>query len=145
MLKTSGKVHWITIGGALGVVLMAFVLFGRGDDPQKRASIFMLALKSGDYKTLAESTYVEGKSKAEIEAGWKKAVDDAKYYRFTYEIRGVQQTGDTAQVRMGVWRNYSPGAYDENYGLDTVKKDGRWYVRGNGISREMYPFLPRFN
>ncbi|MFM9873986.1 MAG: hypothetical protein ACKVQS_11040 [Fimbriimonadaceae bacterium] len=144
MLKTSGKVHWITIGGLLGLLLLAFVFLSAGDTPQSRAAIFMSALSRGDYKTLADSTIVEGKSKEELEAAWKKTVEDAKYYRFTFEIRGMQPTGDTAQIRMGVWRNYTPGAYDENFGLDMVKKGKRWYVRGNGISREMYPFLPRF-
>lgn len=144
MLKTSGKVHWITIGAALGLVLLLVVLFVRGDDPQSRAMTFMSALSQGDYKELANSTYVEGKSKEELEAAWKKSVEDAKHYRFMYKIKGVQPTGDTAQVRLGVWRNYQPGGYDENFGLDVIKKGDRWYVRGNGISREMYPFLPRW-
>lgn len=145
MLKTAGKIHWITIGGLLGLVLLAVVFMGSGDDPQNRATIFMSALSRGDYKTLADSTYVEGKSKEEIEASWKKSVENARYYRFTYAIKGMQPTGQSAQVRMVVWRNYRPGQYEENFGLEVIKKGKRWYVRGNGISRDMYPFLPRFD
>jgi hypothetical protein len=145
MTKCAGKIHWMTITAIVGAVLMVGILMSGGDDPAGRAATFMSALARGDAKTLAESTYVEGKSQEEILKEWEKSVEDAKYYRFKFKIKGAQPTGETAQVRMGVWRNFSAGAYDENFQLELVKRDGKWKVRGNGISREMYPFLPRFD
>lgn len=144
MLRVAGRIHWLTIAALVGVLAMAAVLLSGGDDAQVRAATFMSALARGDAQKLAESTYVQGKSEAEILEAWKKTVEDAKYYRFKYRILGIQPTGDSAVVRMHVWRSYRPGSYEENFQLDLVRQDGKWKVRGNGISREMYPFLPRF-
>lgn len=145
MTKTSGKVHWMTISAIVGVVVVGGVLMSGGDDPTGRAATFMAALARGDAQTLAENTYVEGKSQEEILKEWEETVAASKLYRFKFEVRGAQPTGNNAQVRMGVWTNYGPGSYDENFQLDMVKVDGKWKVRGNGISRDMYPFLPRFD
>lgn len=144
MLRVAGRIHWLTIAALAGIVLMVVVLMSGGNDAQSRASIFMSALSRGDAKVLAESTYVKGKSKEEILAGWEKTVEDAKYFQFKYQLMGIQTTGESAIVRMEVWRDISPGGYPEPFQLDLTKADGDWKVRGNGLNREMYPFLPRF-
>lgn len=145
MRKVSGKIHWLTIAVPVGLLVLGAVFMSGGEDPQVRAGIFMSALARGDAKTVAESCFIDGVSQEEILKAWEQSVQDAEYYRFTYRITGVQQNGDTAQARMYV--NRSPlqgGGYDENFQLDLKKIDGKWKVRLNGISREMYPFMPRF-
>lgn len=145
MAKSSGKVHWLTIAVPVGLVVLGAVFIAGGDDPQIRANIFMAALARGDAKTLAESCMMEGVSQEDILKAWQQSVKDAEYYRFTYKITGVQQSGDTAQARMLVNRSpLSGGGYDENFQLDLKKVNGKWKVRLNGLSREMYPFMPRF-
>lgn len=124
---------------------MVGVLFAGGDNPQTRANLFMAALARGDAKALAESTAVKGKTEKELEEYWKKSVESSKFYRFKYKLLGVQATGESAIVRMYVWRDVSGAGYEESFQLDMIQVDGKWKVRGNGISREMYPFLPRFD
>lgn len=125
------------------VVILGAVLVG-GESPQTRAAIFMSALARGDAEALTDSTYLGGRDRAAMKAAWERTVREAEFYRFRYRILGAQNSSaDTAAVRMHVWRNYGPMSFEENFQLDLKKVEGRWKVRPEGISRAMFPFLPR--
>lgn len=141
----SGKVHWLTVAGTLAVVAVLGVFISTsGDSPQSRASIFMAALATGDAKTLTESSKSEKISDADLLKKWEESLAYGKHYVFKYKITGMSSPSpDTATVKMMVERNYLSGGYQENFELNLKKYDGRWKVRMDGISRALYPFLPR--
>lgn len=139
------RVHWMVYAGVIGLVVLGVILIGSGESPQFRAAAFMSALSRGDAKTLAELTYVEGADQAELLAAWEESVERAKYYRFGWQTKSmVQQSSDQAAVRLGVVRNPGPSSYEENYDLSLTKVDGEWKVVPSSLSRELYPYLPRF-
>ncbi|MDI9636685.1 hypothetical protein QPK87_09715 [Kamptonema cortianum] len=141
---TSGKVHWMVIGGLLAIVAVIVILTSGKETPQIRAAIFMNALARGDAETLAKSSYSANKSEEEILAAWKQSVSDSEFYRFKYEVKGAALASQTeASVRLMVWRNYSPDGYDEPFQLKMKKVNGEWKVELESLSRAMYPFLPR--
>jgi hypothetical protein len=145
MIRTTGKIHWMTVAAVAGIGLIGTLLMTGGEDANARATIFMSALARGDAQALAESTHVDGKTTAQLKEEWERTVKDARHYRFRYRIKGSQNSSSTsAQVRMDVFRNFSASSYEENFQLDLRIINGIWKVVGKGINREMYPFLPRF-
>lgn len=132
--------------GCAAAVLVVVLLFFQGDSPTAAVSRFMTALAKGDYKTLAQVSLMEGKSQQEIEEAWKYTVENpGKHYRFRFKILGdIEASQEVGSVRMQVWRNYDPGfSYEENFNMPVQRVDGRWKVDVAGISRKMYPGLPR--
>lgn len=124
-----------------------------GDTPDKAAREFMSALAKGDAAQLTDRSYLNtaGKSgeatstRDSMLEKWKQAVEGGKYYRFAYSVGASQvQPDQSASVRLDINRNpFGMGGYDEHYELPMFKEDGKWKVQVQGISREMYPYLPR--
>lgn len=142
MLK-QGKIYWLYLVGLAAVVVVLGLVFAGGQSPQTRAQQFMTALADGNAKRLAELSFSRGRTQADLEKMWAESVEEAKYYRFKFKILSAQEpTPETAQVRMQVWRGLG-AAYEDNFQLDMQKVDGEWKVRLEGLSRDMYPFLPR--
>lgn len=144
-MKTAGKVHWMTVAGIAGIVLVIGIFMMGGESPQFKASEFMTALGKGDVQTLAKTTYVKGWEEAKLAEEWQRTIDRGQYYRFIWKITSaVDQGPDQVAVRMSIARNPGASSYDENFQLIVKKIDGHWKVLGNSLSREMYPYLPRF-
>ncbi len=142
MLK-HGKAAWVYLLG-LFVLIGGFVLvLSSGQTPQTRAQQFMTALADGDSERLAELSFSRGRTQEELEELWENSTEEAKHYRFKFKILAAQEPNpNMAQVRMHVWRGRD-ASVEDNFQLDMQKVEGEWKVRLEGISREMYPFLPR--
>lgn len=146
MNRQSGKVHIITILGALCGLMIVGLLFFSRESPQTVAGAFMGALGRGDVDTLVKLSYAPDRDKDELRSQWEFAVKEAgPYFRFTYDIKGVKEADDkTAAVRMIYWPNVDdPASYEQNYDLPMVKEDGKWKVDVLSITSKMYPALPR--
>lgn len=139
------------LAGGIGFIIILGLSFIGLDSPTSAAGKFMAALAKGDYKAVASVSHVEPKpgedlaaAKKRLEEEWKFATEVAgKHYRFRYRILGQVMEGDTAAVNMQVWKNYNPGAYEENFDLPMVKSEGKWKVAVRGMSRKWYPGVPR--
>jgi hypothetical protein len=144
-MKIFGKVHWLVALGIVGILVLAAIMLTGGESPQSRGAAFMSALAEGDAKKLASLSYVEGMSDAEIEAEWEETVSRSKYYRFMWRpLSMVQQDQEQAAMKMFMVRNPGPSSYEENFQISLQKVDGKWKVLPNTLSREAFPFLPRF-
>lgn len=141
----SGKVSIVAIAGLVGIAVIIGILVSGGESPETAAARFMGALAEGDAEVLAETSFVPDVSDEELLAKWKQTVEAGKYYKFLWDLKGnVQDAPDQVKVGMDVWRNFGPNSYEERFTLVVKKQDGEWKVLANAISREMYPFLPRF-
>jgi hypothetical protein len=133
----------VSLVGLLAIIVLAFA---SGESAQSVGSQFMAALARGDAKALAQLSHVPGMSKEELEKEWEFTTSvAAKHYTFRYKILGqVEASRNDASVRMQVWRNYAAGgSYEENFPLPMERVDGKWKVLVRGMSRKMYPGLPR--
>lgn len=144
-MKIFGKVHWMVLVGGLGILVIVGILLTAGESPQARASAFLSALAEGDAQKLAELSHVPDRSKEEVLAEWEKTVERSRHYQFAWEVKSmVQQADDQAAIRLGWYRNLGPSSYEEKFDLSLRKIDGQWYVIPSSLSRQAYPFLPRF-
>lgn len=144
-MKRSGRVSIFVI---ITVVLMAAVVglfLLAGESPTGVGTKFLTALANGNAKTLAELSYMEGETPAEMEEAWKKTYEASKYWLFAYKVMGsTEQDANTASIRLEWVKNIAnPSAYGEKFELPMVKVDGKWKVDVRAISRAMYPNLPR--
>jgi hypothetical protein len=146
-MKQSGRTHPLILVAALGVVVVLVLLMFSGESLTAVGAQFLSALAKGDAKTLTDLSYLDNKSKDEVQKEWEASVSAAKHYRFQWKIVAANQADErTASIKIQVTRNSdSPGAYEENYGLPLVKVDGHWKVIYTNLGREMSPFLPRSN
>jgi hypothetical protein len=144
-MKQSGKIHWMAAVGGLGMLAAVVLFFMGGDSPVKAAGSFMSAMAKGDAEALADYSYIEGKSREDLVADWEYATQvAAPHYQFKYEITTeVRTSPELSVVKMKLWQNVDRGGWDEKYALPMVKKDGKWLVEIRGLSRDMYPALPR--
>jgi hypothetical protein len=145
MMKQSGKIHWMAALGGLGMIAAVGLFFMGGDSPVTAAGSFMSALAKGDTEALADFSYIEGKTRVELIEEWDYATKvAAPHYQFKYEITTeVRTSPELSIVKMKLWQNVDRGGYDEKFALPMVKKDGKWLVEIRGLSRDMYPALPR--
>ena len=144
-MKRSGRTSIVVII-ALALVAAVVVLFlMAGESPSGVASKFLTALAKGDSKTLAETSFIEGVSQDELQKKWEATHEVTKYWQFNYMIQDTtQQDANNAAVVMQWVKNAtSQASYGEKYELPLAKRDGKWKVDVRGISREMYPALPR--
>lgn len=140
-------VSLVALAGLIGLFTLS------GDTPDRAARDFMLGLATADAERLTNRTYLnsEGKSgqakstRDEMLKAWQTGLAGGKYYRFAYSVGEAQtQPDNSASVRLQVNRNpFGMGGYDEHFELPMFKEDGMWKVQVQGISREMFPFLPR--
>ncbi|GEM_PF-513533 len=144
-MRRAGRVSPLLLVAILGAAALAMVLFFNQESPGEAGARFMDALARGDVKQLTADSYAPGKSQEELSKDWQFATQVAsKHYLFFWTIvSSTVQSEDSAVVKVQVQRNFGPGSYDENYGLPLHKRNGKWKVDASGISREMYPALPR--
>lgn len=145
-MRRAGRVSPLFLGVVVAVVaLFGLILFNK-KGPGEAAATFMDGLARGDVNTLVATSYAPGKSPEELREDWQFATQKvAKHYLFRWKITSSNVVDDdNATVRLSVERNLgNGGSYEENYGLPLHRKDGEWKVDASGISREMYPALPR--
>jgi len=141
-----GRVHWLLLATGAAIVVLAALAALSAESPEGAAQAFMVALAKGDATTLADRSYFKPPREraAKIES-WKKTLDRAEYFRFVWRFKGFTVLpNDRATVSMEFVRDAgTKWAYEENFSLDLVKEGGRWKVDVLGLSREMYPALPR--
>ena len=145
-MRRAGRVHWLIL--ATGAALLALVVIAllASESPEGAAQKFMVALAKRDAKTLADRSYFTPKrERATVVADWEKTLDRAEFFRFVWRFKGYNELpNDRATVSMEFVRDAgTKWAYEENFSLDMVKEDGRWKVDVLGMSREMFPALPR--
>lgn len=131
----------IVLGGFIGAVLF----MGR-ESMSSTCGRFLSALSSGDIDTLVATSYAGTKTPEEMRKEWEFTINEAApYYRFIYKIENSREQGSTGgSVAIRFWKNAtSSGSYDEQFDIPMVKTDGGWKVDVRGISREMFPALPR--
>lgn len=144
-MRRAGRVSPLILLAMFGVIVVALLLFFGKEGPAVAATRFMDALARGDVDTLTKTSFANGKTQEELRKDWEFATSTVgKHYRFAWSIVSSNVVNDeTANVRVSVERNFGPGSYPENYGLPMRKEEGVWKVDASGISREMYPGLPR--
>lgn len=144
-MKRRAGIHWMVLVGIVGAVAILFLLFSGGESASAVGVKFMEALARGDADELTQLSYHPDKSSEELKQEWEYTTQTVgKHYLFTYAVLGEQrQDEDQATVRLQVTRNLGSGSYEENFGLPMEKRDGKWRVVVNELSREMYPGLPR--
>lgn len=146
MKKQTGKVHWITISGLAGFLLVLFFVFNSRESAQVAAARFMDALARHDVKGVAGVSYMEGRTPDQVEAAWKHTIIDVgEHYVFSWDINSsVESSSDTAAVRMMFVRDAASGSsYPEKFELPMVRKEGHWKVDVYRIDRRLFPGLPR--
>jgi len=142
----AGRINFLLLGGIVAVALFAFIFLMGRESVETVAARFMTALSTGDIDTLTANSYLGSKSKDEIKKQWEFTVKDiSKHYLFHWRITGSQQADEkTAAVKLSFMKNVdSESTYEENFALPLVNVDGKWLVDVRGISRDMYPALPR--
>jgi len=145
-MKQSGRVSLLTLIAGASVLLVAALLLFSRESLTTVGARFMGALARGDVNTLTEMSFVGNRDKEQVRKDWEFAVNTAgRYYNFRYRIlSSVQHDPKTASVRMQVIRDAdNPSAYEENRQLPLVKVGDDWKVDVKGLSRDIYPGLPR--
>ncbi len=137
--------HWIAVGGvAAALVIVGVVVGAGGDSPENRANKFFSALSRGDLDTLVDSSYSVRIPRDQLKPRWEQTIERSKYYRFRYIVKGTTTPTPTqANVKMEFERNYGAGSPIEYYDIGLVKEGGKWMVDIDGMSRSLYPYLPR--
>lgn len=127
----------------VGVAILSFTL--TGDSPGQGAARFMDALARGDVDAVTENSFIDGMDQETLRERWDYTLNvAAPHYRFAWRIINTSNQGpDTASVRLEYVRNLTPGSFEEYFELPMVRRDNRWLVDVRGISREMFPSLPR--
>ena len=146
MRVQSGRINIVGLGVAACAGALVIVFLSSQESLTTVASRFMSALSTGDVNTLTENSFLGSQSKEDIRKQWDYAVNGvSKYYRFTWRVTGsLKQSEDTGAVRLSVAKNADgAGAYEENFALPLIKREGKWLVDVRNISRDMYPALPR--
>ena len=144
-MRRAGKVSPLLLVAIAGIAALGILLFYGQEGPSAAASRFMDALARGDVDTLTQTSTANGKSPESLRKDWEFATKVAgQHYMFRWSITSSSIVdADDATVRLQVERNFGPSSYGENYGLPMRKIDGKWKVEASGISREMYPGLPK--
>lgn len=125
---------------ALGTVLFFF----KGESYTQAASRFMDALARADTANLAKLSYIDGNDEATLKTKWDQTMKYSSHFKFTWSVKTSTETGaDSAVVTLNFWRAPDLGGYEEKFELPMLKKNGQWLVDVRGISRQMFPALPR--
>jgi hypothetical protein len=145
-MKQSGRASLLSIVAIVCVFLIgAMLLMGR-ESLSSIGGRFMEALQKGDVDTLTKMSYLDNTSEDQMRKEWQFATQTAgKYYAFLWSISATHETDPrTGSVQLSIVRNFTnPGSYPENFQLPLVKVGDDWKVDVKGISRDMYPGLPR--
>jgi hypothetical protein len=123
--------------------MLAFLFLSAGSSPRTAALEFMSALAEGNAEKLADLSLVQDRPKADLRKQWDDAVRYGKHYRFAWEVGAIRTDGDTATVRIDVYKTATEDAYADKYELILKKVNGSWKVDPTQIARDMFPYLPR--
>ncbi len=146
LMRRSGRFSPVSFLAVIAIAMVVIVFVFSKQSLSNVGGQFMDALARGDVNKLTDLTYLGGEPSDQIQKKWEFATQVAgKHYSFRWAINSeVQIDPNDGTVRLQVERNAGSGSsYPENYELPMVKVDGKWKVDVNGISREMYPALPR--
>jgi hypothetical protein len=151
-MRNSGRVTILTVGGIMALLLvLAVVVFAKAG-PDSAGVKFMDALARHDVDQLVEMTYVGetdlqkiADRKKKLREDWDFCVNTAgKHFIFTWKIVGYTQPKENAgAVSCKIIKNPQMGGYEEKYELPMEKEGGQWRVVVGGISRSMFPALPK--
>lgn len=145
-MNRAGRISIVGLLGLLGIIVFIAVLVSGRESLSSVGARFMGALAKGDVDELTKLSYLGTESQEDVRKQWEFACHTAgRYYNFTYQITSSLQADPTSgSVRMQVTKNATdPGSYAEGFQLPLVKVGDEWKVDVKGISREMYPALPR--
>lgn len=143
-MRRAGKAHWITITGALGVVVLAVILFFSQESPEQVCNRWFRALADADVATLVDLSYYEG-DQAKLRQQWDFAVNVAgPHYLFRWKtITAKEHDATHAAVLTQVERNLSETSFEEEFDIPMVKGGNKWKVDVRSLSKLLYPALPR--
>lgn len=135
----------MVLAGIVGAVMILFIAFSGGESASSVSARFMGALAKGDYKTLAKLSYIPDRSQQELEEKWKFTTEVGKHYLFLYRLGATLEQGPrTATTNLSVTRNaMTGGSFEENFPIPLTRQEGKWKVEVRGLSRKLYPSLPR--
>lgn len=117
-----------------------------GESPTTAVNRFMTALARADVETLTRMSYLPGLEEADVRNQWDRSVNVVgPHYRFRWQtLTQTMSDSDRANVQIWVWRNaLSPGNFEEEFGVPLRRVDGEWKIDVRGISRGVFPGLPR--
>jgi Protein of unknown function (DUF2950) len=138
-----GRISVLTLLVIAGLVGLAAILaFSTTADTAESATVrFMDALARGDSKALAQVTFIEDETEAEIEKKWAESCDYNKYYRFKWVPKATNTlTEKTAVATISL---FALGQNEADYRLPLVKKDNKWKVDIAVVDRNFFPSLPK--
>jgi hypothetical protein len=146
-MKRRAKASLVLILSVLAILgVVGILVTSRGENEEQVASKFMSAVAKLDAKTANETSFIENVEPAESLKLWEKTFEYNRNYRFVWQLKGASNpTPGEALVKIGMRKDAaSMSTYDENFDLRLAKDDKRgWIVDVNGLSRKMYPNLPR--
>lgn len=145
-MRQSGRINVVAlIGGFIALVFAAALSISfLKESPGTVTGKFLTALAKGDVDTLTNLTYGGTMSKEEVKKEWEFSLSVSKYYRFRWSVVAESTADDkSASVRTQIARNLGPNSYDENFGIPLVQDKGGWKVDVKGMSRSIFPSLPR--
>lgn len=144
-MKRSGRASLVIVITVALVAAVIGLFLLAGESPTGVTGKFLTALAKGDSKTLASLSFMDGLSEAEIEKKWQQTHAMSKYWTFAFKMQGSnEQDANSATVRLEWMKNaMNPNSYGEKFEVPLIKVDGKWKVDVRGISRDMYPSLPR--
>ena len=138
-MKQRGRVNFLVLVSVVTLAgLVAAVLFA-SEPPENVAYKFMTALSKGDVEKLTDLSVVDGDREA-MRKQWDYTVHvAAPYYRFVWALGESRVLDDThASVKVEI----NPDQGQEPYHLAMEKVDGKWKVRVQELTRDMFPYLP---
>lgn len=138
-----GRISVLTLLVIAGLIGLAAILaFSTTADTAESATLrFMDALARGDAKALAQVTFIEDETEAEIEKKWAESCDYNKYYRFKWTPKSTNTlTEKTAVATISL---FALGQNEADYRLPLVKKDNKWKVDIAVVDRNFFPSLPK--
>lgn len=144
--NASGRVSIPLLIAVVCLVVTGLVIANaRTEDEVKAGKEWLYAFGEGNLDRITELSFMDGLTPEQKRAEWKKTLDRAKYYTYVWNVKRSVKTTDTeATITLGFWRNATKGgSYEEKYELPLRKVDGKWLVDVRGISRSMFPALPR--
>lgn len=145
-MRQAGRANLLVIATIVMAAFIASALLLGRDSMSSTCGKFLGALAKGDVETLTNLSYLGDKPKDDIKKQWEFTLKEAApHYRFMYRIENAKEQGpDSGAVSIKFWRNALMGStYDEPYDIPMVRRDGKWLVDVKGLSRDMFPALPR--
>jgi hypothetical protein len=146
-MKRRAKASLVLILSLLGIIgVVGIVLTSKTQNEEQVAAQFMSAVARLDAKTANDTSFIESVPPEESLKLWEKTFEYNRNYRFVWRLQGASNpTPGEALVKVGMRKDAaSMSTYDENFDLRLVKDEKRgWIVDVNGLSRKMYPNLPR--